>query len=97
LAPRWLDRRKTLGPDGRRRLFCTLDGRPPSPCHVRALLPRLACKAGIDERVHPHGLRRTMSCELMMEGVPVPIMQRRFGHASLATTQRCLATSPPRT
>jgi site-specific recombinase XerD len=96
LVLRWVDRRKDLGIDGRRRLFCTLDGRPLKPSYVRTLLPRLATRAGVEKRVHPHGLRHTLAFELMMEGVPVPIIQRQLGHASLATTQRYLDHIAPK-
>ena len=64
--------------------------------YVRTLLPRLADKAGIEKRVHPHGLRHTHAFELMMEGVPVPIIQQQLGHASLATTDRYLRHIAPR-
>lgn len=85
---RWLDTRRSLGINGHACLFCTLDGNPLKPSYVRTLLPRLARKAGIDKRVHPHGLRHTHAYELMMEGVPVPIIQQQLGHSSLATTDR---------
>jgi len=85
---RWLETRHTLGINGHAPLFCTLDGNPLKPSYVRTLLPRLARKAGIDKRVHPHGLRHTHAHELMMEGVPVPIIQQQLGHSSLATTDR---------
>jgi site-specific recombinase XerD len=90
IVSRWIDRRKRLRPPRSAPLFCTLDGNRLHPSYVRTLLPRLAGKAGVEKRVHPHGLRHTMAFELMMEGVPVPIIQRQLGHASLATTQRYL-------
>jgi site-specific recombinase XerD len=93
---RWVDRRTALGVGGRAPLFCTLEGQPLKPSYVRTLLPRLAAKVGIDKRVHPHGLRHTLAFELMMEGVPVPIIQRQLGHASLATTQRYLDHIAPK-
>jgi integrase len=96
LVLRWADKRKTLGIGPRSPLFSTLDGRPLKPSYLRTLLPRLAQKAGIAKRVHPHGLRHTLAFELMMEGVPVPIIQRQLGHASLATTQRYLDHLAPR-
>ncbi len=37
-----------------------------------------------------------MAFELMMEGVPVPIIQRQLGHANLATTQRYLDHIAPK-
>jgi site-specific recombinase XerD len=96
LVMRWVERRKAIGLGRRQRLFCTLQGGPLKPSYVRTLLPRLAAKAGIDKRVHPHGLRHSMAYELMMEGVPVPIVQRQLGHASLATTQRYLDHIAPK-
>jgi integrase len=60
------------------------------------MLPRLAKRAGIEKRVHPHGLRHTHSAELMLEGVPVPIIQRALGHTSLATTDRYLRHIAPK-
>ena len=71
-------------------LLLLVDGNPLHGSYVRTLLPRLATKAGIDKRVHPHALRHSMAFELMWEGVPVPLIQAQLGHASLATTQRHL-------
>jgi hypothetical protein len=31
-------------------------------------------------RVHPHGFRHTHAFELMQEGVPLPIIQKKLGH-----------------
>jgi site-specific recombinase XerD len=93
---RWAEKRQSLGLTGRTQLFCTLEGRPLHASYVRTLLHRLGDKAGIEKRVHPHGLRHSMSFELMMEGVPVPIIQQQLGHASLATTQRYLDHLAPK-
>ncbi len=93
---RWIDKRPQFGIDGRAPLFCTLQGEPLKPSYVRTLLPRLATKAGIDKRVHPHGLRHTHAYELMMEGVPVPVIQQQLGHSSLATTDRYLRHIAPK-
>lgn len=92
----WVERRKQLGVNGRAPLLCTLRGRPLNPSYVRTLLPRLAGRAGIEKRVHPHGLRHSHAYELMMEGVPVPIIQQQLGHASLATTDTYLRHIAPR-
>ena len=58
--------------------------------YVRALLPRLAAKAGIEKRVHAHGLRHSHAADLVREGVPVNLIQRQLGHASLAVTSAYL-------
>jgi site-specific recombinase XerD len=96
IVMRWVDRRKTRRLSRSAPLFCTLRGGPLNPSYVRTLFPRIATRAGIDKRVHPHGLRHTHAYELMMEGVPVPIIQRQLGHASLATTSRYLDHIAPR-
>jgi integrase/recombinase XerD len=95
ILSRWLDTRLSLGINGHAPLFCTLDGNPLKPSYLRTLLPRLAQKAGIEKRVHPHGLRHTHAYELMMEGVPVPIIQQQLGHTSLATTDRYVSHLAP--
>jgi site-specific recombinase XerD len=84
----WLDRRAAAGINGHARVFCTLKGRPVKSAYVRTLLPRLARKAGIDKRVHAHGLRHTHAYELAGEGTPIHIIQCQLGHSSLATTDR---------
>jgi site-specific recombinase XerD len=93
---RWAEKRRTLGLTGRMQLFSTLEGRPLHASYVRTLLHRLGDRTGIDKRVHPHGLRHSMSFELMMEGTAVPIIQQQLGHASLATTQRYLDHLAPK-
>jgi len=90
LIDRWLDTRRKWKLGGRHRLFCTLRGTPLLPSYVRALLPRLAARAGIHKRVHPHGLRHAHAAELAHEGLPVNVIQQQLGHANLAVTSRYL-------
>jgi site-specific recombinase XerD len=87
---RWVDVRRNLGINNHAPVFCTLKGRRLSPAYVRALLPRLARKANITKRVHAHGLRHTHAAELANEGVPLHVIRKQLGHASLATTDRYL-------
>ena len=84
----WLDRRAAAGINGRAPVFCTLTARPIKSAYVRTLLPRLARKAGIDKRVHAHGLRHTHAFELASEGTPLHVIQAQLGHSSVATTDR---------
>ncbi len=58
--------------------------------YVRVFLRRLARKAGIEKRVHPHGFRHTHAAELRSEGVDVGIISKQLGHRSIATTARYL-------
>ena len=92
----WITRRHELGFGPHEPLFCTLQGTRMKTSYLRGLLPKLAVQAGIDKRVHPHGLRHTHAHELAMEEVPITIIQRQLGHISLATTDRYLNHSAPK-
>lgn len=87
---RWMDTRKALGINGRCPILSTLKGAKLNTSYVRSLLPRLAKKAGIEKRVHAHGLRHSHAADLVREGVPVNLIQRQLGHASLAVTSAYL-------
>jgi integrase/recombinase XerD len=106
LLARWLDRRKVLGFNGRRPLFCTLStgtrggatlaaGSAMQQSYVRHLLRRLAVKGGVERRVHPHGLRHAYAAGLAREGTPMNIIRDALGHSSLAVTDRYLRDVAP--
>jgi site-specific recombinase XerD len=86
---RWMDTRRGLGLRNGP-LFCTLQGGDLSDRYVRNLLKRLAGQAGIDKRVHPHGLRHTFADELRAAGVDVVTISKLLGHSSIAVTSRYL-------
>lgn len=92
---RWLERRTSLGFNGLQRVFCTLKGEPVKAAYVRALLPRLARRAGIEKRVHAHGLRHTFASELASEGHPLTTIQTLLGHSRASTTDRYLRQLNP--
>lgn len=56
---RWVGQRNQFCRNRSVPLFCTLKSTPLSPCYVRRMMKRLARRAGIEKRVHPHGLRHT--------------------------------------
>ncbi len=87
---RWLDVRSGRGINGNSTVFCTLDGKPMKDAYVRAMLPRMATRAGIEKRVHAHGLRHTMAAEMRAEGQDIGIISKALGHSSIATTARYL-------
>ncbi len=86
----WLERRREIGLAATDPLFSTLQGEAVLPSYVRSMLSRLAEKAGIQQRVSPEILRRTLAAELVREGLPVSVIQAQLGHVSSATTQRYL-------
>jgi integrase len=94
---RWLRRRRELAIprtwQGRpATIFCVITrprrGKPLHPSCVRESMKRLARRAGVDKRVHPHGFRHTHAFELAMEQTPLIIISKQLGHRSLSTTQR---------
>lgn len=84
----WERTRSTLGLGKKAPLFCTMKGSRIDSSYIRQLLPRLAKKAGIEKRVHAHGLRHTLAAEMAQEGVPMHVLQQVLGHTSLRTTSR---------
>ena len=86
----WLAIRAELGLGGRQPVFCTVSGGRVGDAYIRVLLPRLARKAGIDKRVHAHGLRHTHAAQLRVEGVDIGIISKQLGHRSIATTAHYL-------
>ncbi|MCR9165973.1 MAG: tyrosine-type recombinase/integrase [Nannocystaceae bacterium] len=91
LVERWLEERRKLQTVGEGApLLCTLKGTPTDPSYARHLLPRLAKRAGLERRVHPHGLRHTHAADLALAGVPVLAIQQQLGHHSLTTTETYL-------
>lgn len=86
---RWMDTRKALGIRGGP-LFCTLAGGPIYAQYVRLMLQRLAAAAGVEKRVHPHGLRHTFAVELDAAGTSLSVISKLLGHRSVPTTARYL-------
>ena len=95
LLQRWLDRRRRLSPGARAPVFCTLQGGRLDPSYIRHLLPRLAAKAGIERRVHAHGLRHTYAAELAREKTPINVIRDALGHTTLSVTDRYLRDVAP--
>lgn len=91
----WRARRSAFGFNGYQPLLCTLEGGPLDSGYVRAMVKRLARRAGVQKRVHPHALRHTHAVELVREGAPLPEVQAQLGHSSLAVTSRYLAHVTP--
>lgn len=95
VVERWLDVREKLGIGARRPVFCTLKGEPIETAYIRALLPRLGVKAGIEKRVHAHGLRHSAACGMASEGIDVRVISDALGHQNVSTTDRYLRHLQP--
>jgi site-specific recombinase XerD/Mn-dependent DtxR family transcriptional regulator len=86
----WANERAKLGVGPDAPLFCVTRGVHVGDAMldsgVRMMLKAYARRAGIQKRVHPHGLRHTHAFELSQEDVPVRLIQAQLGHADLAMT-----------
>lgn len=74
-----------------RQLFTTLAGEPLEPAYVRAMLARLARRAGLAKRVHAHLLRHSHAARLVAEGVGAEDLAAHLGHAAGRGARRALA------
>jgi hypothetical protein len=83
---RWLDCRNRRRLTGRHPLFCTLKGEPLWDSYVRELCKRLAAKARIEKRVHPHGLRHGWALGQVQAGTSLNAIQQLLGDRSPHTT-----------
>jgi integrase/recombinase XerD len=96
---RWLAKREALGLNGRHPAFATISsnnhGHPLSATYVRQVLPRLARRAGIEHRVHPHALRHSLATALVYEGKSLPVISGQLGHTTTAVTDRYLRKIAP--
>ena len=63
---------------------------------MRSLIKRLGIQAGISKRVHGHGLQHTHAYELMMENVPIGVIERQLRDGSLSTTGIYLSHIAPK-
>lgn len=86
----WLALRARKGLPGRH-LFATLEGEPLEPAYVRAMLARLARRAGLGKRVHAHLLRHSHAARLAAEGVGPTALAEHLGHAAGRGARRALA------
>lgn len=90
----WMQRRERLRVSRGRPLFCTYErgraGLPLRTAYIRDALKRAADRAGVEKRMHPHGLRHTFAFNLLLAGVDVMTISQALGHRDLATTYRYL-------
>lgn len=86
----WRERR----PASAEFLFSTLKGKPLHDRYLRAMVGRLAERAGIDrdeagnkkKKFHPHALRHTFATSLYRETKNIRLVQKALGHSFLSTT-----------
>jgi integrase/recombinase XerD len=68
-------------------IFTALDGvKPICGRWLRKMVARLADKAGIAKRIHPHTLRHSFATDLLRDTKNLRLVQKAMGHEDIATT-----------
>lgn len=68
-------------------VFVNKNGNPLTTRGLRDILDRMALKAGIGRRLHPHTIRHTFATHLLDQGAELRFVQEMLGHSNLSTTQ----------
>lgn len=86
----WLTCRASLEPppEAATALWLNHRGRRLTARGVDWLLRQALCRAGLDDRMGPHGLRHSLATHLLAGGAELRVIQELLGHASVRTTQR---------
>ena len=84
---RWKQRRADVVGHLAGPLFSTLTGERIDSRQLRAMIKRVARKAGIEKDVHPHLLRHTFATDLYRTTKNLRITQKALGHAHVSTTE----------
>jgi integrase len=75
-------------------IFCQPDGSYYSPDKIGTRVTRLAAKAGF-QNIHLHSLRHSHASQLLSQGVPLPVVSKRLGHADSSITAKVYAHCLP--
>lgn len=68
-------------------VFYSREGNRMSKATVEYRIRELAKQAGLQKKVTPHCLRHSQATHLLEAGMPIDMIQKILGHASISTTQ----------
>lgn len=74
-------------------VFCQESGQPLTRDMVKRVLPFACKKAGL-RGIQFHALRHSFASQLVMEGVPLKVVQELLGHATIEMTMRYAHLAP---
>ncbi len=76
------------GDEGEQALFLGVRGGPLQRREAARIIEKLAGRAGVAQRVHPHMLRHSFASHMLQAGADLRSVQEMLGHARLSTTER---------
>lgn len=95
----WMQRRTSMGINGREPIFCAISkhvkGNRLETAYIRAMLPRMGKRAGIEKRIHAHGLRHSLAARMVDENQPITVISGQLGHSSVSVTDKYLQRVAP--
>jgi integrase/recombinase XerD len=68
-------------------IFTTLKGGKICRIYLWKMIVRLAKKAGISKKIHPHTLRHCFASDLLRDSKNLRLVQKALGHSQITTTQ----------
>ncbi len=74
-------------------VFCQNDGKPLTRDMIKRVLPSACRRAGL-RKVQFHALRHSFASQLVMENVPLKVVQELLGHATIEMTMRYAHLAP---
>ncbi len=87
----------TGGGEGDRIVFTSNRGKAMAASSLGRIVTSVAKRAKVKARVTPHTLRHCYATHCIEGGVPLHVVQRDLGHASITTTQIYLHANPETT
>lgn len=54
---------------------------------VQGVLKCVACRCGLEDKIHPHTMRHTLATSLLNQGAPLAAVQSILGHEKPEATQ----------
>lgn len=92
----WMQTRAAFDLPADAPVFCAIskgrEGKALVQPYIAAMMQRLAARAGVTKRVHPHGFRHSHASLLFHRGLAVAAIQAQLGHEDPMTTQVYLAS-----
>lgn len=85
-ALRLLDEYESTRRDHLKPLFVSSQNRRLTVSRVQQVIHEIADRAGMEKNVTPHVFRHSYITDLVLNGAPLPVIQKLAGHTQLSTT-----------